>query len=44
MSPGSRFLVACLMFTDVPHELAAYILRAVFNDGNYNIKLTVSEM
>jgi len=27
------------MFTDVPHELAAYILRVVFNDGNYHIKL-----
>ena len=44
VSPGSRFLVACLLFTDVPYELAANILRVVFNDGNYHIKLTVSEM
>lgn len=44
LSPGSRFLVACLMFSDVPHELAAYIFRVVFNGRNYRIKLTVSEM
>jgi len=25
------------MFNDVPYELAANILRVVFNDGNYHI-------
>jgi hypothetical protein len=44
LSPGSRFLVACSMFFDLPHELAAYILRVVFNGRNYHIKLTVIEL
>jgi hypothetical protein len=44
LSPGTRFLVSCLMFINVPHELAAYIVRVVFDDGIYHIKLTVSEI